>query len=298
MCERYDIYGNDVNKLTKPKVPEMGGVPVMTVYLAVLAVAIGVLWLRGELGNFSIWQLGSIFVGLVGVALVGFVDDWYGLRQVYKAMLPIPFLLPFAALFPIEIDLFSIVWVFPAFIQFLLVAFMVDAGANASNMLEGYNGMGAGVGILMSLPIIVFSIAFDEPLCLLMATLFLFASLAFYSYNRYPARIFPGDVLTLSQGALLAMVPIMGGFEEIGALVFLPMIVNGVMTVSQLKTKYSKFGYRNRFGIIRYSRNVIALPHFLAKRYQLNEQQITSSIFGIQFFVSLLAVVIIIIIQS
>jgi len=29
----------------------------------------------------------------------------------------------------------------------MLVAFMVDAGANASNMLAGYNGMGAGVGI-------------------------------------------------------------------------------------------------------------------------------------------------------
>jgi len=30
---------------------------------------------------------------------------------------------------------------------------------------------------------------------------------------------------------------IIGGFEEIGALVFLPMIVNGVMTVSQLENE-------------------------------------------------------------
>jgi len=71
----------------------------------------------GGLGNLSIWQIGSIFVGLVASALVGFIDDWYGLRQAYKAVLPIPFLLPFAALFPIEIDLFSIVWVFPAFVS-------------------------------------------------------------------------------------------------------------------------------------------------------------------------------------
>ncbi len=49
--------------------------------------------------------------------------------------------------------------------------------------------------------------------------------IAFYIFNKYPSKIFPGDVMTYSIGALVAGIAILGNIEKIAVLFYIPYII-------------------------------------------------------------------------
>ena len=49
--------------------------------------------------------------------------------------------------------------------------------------------------------------------------------IAFYIFNKYPAKVFPGDIMTYSIGALIATIAILGNFEKIAVFFFMPYII-------------------------------------------------------------------------
>ena len=51
------------------------------------------------------------------------------------------------------------------------------------------------------------------------------ALFGFYMYNRYPAKVFPGDSITWAIGALIAGMAILGNFEKIAIFIFIPYYV-------------------------------------------------------------------------
>jgi len=55
--------------------------------------------------------------------------------------------------------------------------------------------------------------------------------LVFYYFNKYPAKVFPGDILTYSVGALIAGMAILGNFEKIAVFVFIPYILETLLKV-------------------------------------------------------------------
>ena len=65
--------------------------------------------------------------------------------------------------------------------------------------------------------------------------------LAFWLFNKYPARVFPGDVLTYSTGALIATIIILGNIEKIAAFFFIPYIIEMFLKLRG-KLKVQSFG--------------------------------------------------------
>ena len=61
--------------------------------------------------------------------------------------------------------------------------------------------------------------------------------IAFYLFNKYPAKVFPGDVMTYSVGALIVVLAILGGIEKIALFFFIPYIIE---TGSKLRGKLKK----------------------------------------------------------
>ena len=55
------------------------------------------------------------------------------------------------------------------------------------------------------------------------------ALIGFYIYNKFPAKVFPGDILTYSVGALIAGMAILGNFEKIAVFVFIPYIIETIL---------------------------------------------------------------------
>lgn len=97
----------------------------------------------------------------------------------------------------------------PFFILF--AAFVILAFANAFNITDGLDGLASGVLLISLLAFWVISNSIlDTPLTLFIA-IWLGSLIAFLYFNIYPARIFLGDVGSLSFGATFAVIGLLLG---------------------------------------------------------------------------------------
>lgn len=217
------IVGRDRHKPGRPEVPEMGG---LIVFSGFMAGAFGVL-MFARLGPEEEALVLATLVMACGATLTGVLDDMVELRQRFKAFLPLGFAIPLAlfvsattAWLPGLGDV-ELGWVYPL----VLVPLGVTCAANGFNMLEGFNGLGAGLGILLAVALGTLAVTSGNLLGLVVLVPLLGALLAFLSYNAFPAQVFPGDTMTLLVGALLGASAILSKVEFWGALLFLPHIL-------------------------------------------------------------------------
>ncbi|MDO8451595.1 MAG: hypothetical protein Q7S76_01875 [bacterium] len=115
-------------------------------------------------------------------------------------------------------------WFIP-FSSLIIIAF-----ANAFNITDGLDGLASGVLMIALLSFWFLSAAIlDTPLSVFIA-LWLGSLIAFLYFNIYPARIFLGDVGSLSFGATLAVVGIILG--KIPALI----VIGGIFVIEVLSS--------------------------------------------------------------
>jgi len=69
----------------------------------------------------------------------------------------------------------------------------------------------------------------------------LFATmLAFYYYNRSPAKVFDGDTGSLAVGAAIAALAVMGGIETVMMVALIPHIMNAFYGLSSVGRLYER----------------------------------------------------------
>jgi UDP-N-acetylglucosamine--dolichyl-phosphate N-acetylglucosaminephosphotransferase len=111
----------------------------------------------------------------------------------------------------------------------LLVPIGIAASANAVNMLGGFNGLDAGMGIIATGALAIVASRHAETTSLLILISETGALIAFLRFNWFPAKIFMGDVGTLTIGAIIASSAIVGNFETAGIIVMFPYILEFVV---------------------------------------------------------------------
>ena len=246
--KRAGIVGKNMNNNGQEEIPEMGGLITAVGFSAGIIFAI---FLRTFYNFFLSASLASILAALATVLIVviiGVFDDLISIRQSVKAILPVFAALPLMALKEgyslIRIPCVGIVN-FHIFYSLFLVPLGITGAANAANMLAGFNGLEAGMGIVIvvSLSIIAYSIGEITALIILIAALG--ALLATLYYNWYPAKVLVGDVGTLSIGAIVATAVIIGSFEAAGIIIVIPYFIDFL-----IKAK-NKFPARNWWGTYR-----------------------------------------------
>ena len=134
------LVGKDLNKPNHPIVPEMGGVGVMLGF-SVGVTMITVLATAETLAAVSVYYYVAISAAL-GAGVVGLLDDMFHLRQRTKAVIPFVLALPLGAVVFATGDVYLLGWNV-GLATLIAVPFGVTSAANAANMLEGYNGLGA-----------------------------------------------------------------------------------------------------------------------------------------------------------
>src|SRR3989339_673479 len=70
---------------------------------------------------------------------------------------------------------------------------------------------------------------------------------AFYIFNKCPAKVFPGDVMTYAIGSLIAIIAILGNMEKIAVFFFIPYICE-VILKSRGKLEIQSFAKLNNDG--------------------------------------------------
>ncbi len=223
------VFGIDVHKVDKPQISEMGGFAIYAGFATSLIVA-----------AFLGISLELILISLLVVtlsAMVGALDDVMHLGAKEKPLLGffagIPLILAAGHDPYLFVPLVGIVWLGLVWIP--LVPFAVTAGANAVNTFAGFNGMVIGCGTILTFCLIIVGGVLLPPTSdiagLIILAALLGALVGFFPYNRYPARIFSGDIGTLCIGSAIAVGAIALKIEVFAVIAALPYIINYAMVL-------------------------------------------------------------------
>ena len=226
------IVGADVHKKGRPIVPEMGGIAVL-IGLAV-SVTVAILIMPEESALLLSFLATTLIAGVIGA-----IDDWKTLSAKMKPFLTIfagaPILLmrtyaPFLVL-PI-IGQTRLTIVYP-----LIVPLAIAVSSNAVNMMDPFNGTMSGTCTIVTLALVASALLLGHNDALILCLSLLGPLLAFYYFNRYPSKVFSGDVGSLTIGAALGAIALLGRLEAVAVVAFMPQIMNafyGLGTVGRL----------------------------------------------------------------
>lgn len=223
------IVGKNMNSESQEEIPEMGG---LVIAIGFGAGIVATIFLRTFFDIFlsvSLTPILAVLSTVLIVVLIGVFDDLISIRQGAKAIMPVFAALPLMAIKEgyslMKIPGFEIIN-FGIFYSLILVPLGITGAANAVNMLAGFNGLEAGMGMVAigSLSIIAYLMGQTTSFIILIAALG--ALLATLYYNWYPAKILVGDVGTLTIGAIIASAVIIGNFETAGIIIIIPYVVD------------------------------------------------------------------------
>lgn len=221
------LVGKDVNKATQPSIPEMGGIAIVAGLVLGVLIAIATFQ---EIAPLAFTALITILM----VALIGMFDDVVGISHRSKVILPLIAAIPLVLLtiqFPyITLPFIGQIYLAIAY-PLLLVPIAVTAVSNLTNMLAGFNGLEAGMGIVACATLGVAGLMEGSIVSAILMFTLTAALTGFIIFNRYPARIFIGDIGTLVIGATIACAIIIGKYEFVGVVVMLPYLTDFVIKV-------------------------------------------------------------------
>jgi UDP-N-acetylglucosamine--dolichyl-phosphate N-acetylglucosaminephosphotransferase len=224
---RAGMVGKDENKLGNPEVAEMGGLAIVAGFSAGLLLAI--FFSSFFSLEFNLVYILAALITIHTIAFIGIVDDLLSIPQWMKAILPLFAAVPLIAVkaagsTAIALPLLGVVD-FGVIYIIVLVPLAIAVCSNLTNMLAGFNGLEGGMGAVMFAAMAVVAAGTGSSEMLILSLSMLGALLGFLVFNIFPAKVFPGDVGTLTIGVVLASTVIIGNLESAGVILMLPYIV-------------------------------------------------------------------------
>jgi UDP-N-acetylglucosamine--dolichyl-phosphate N-acetylglucosaminephosphotransferase len=229
-AKKAGLVGKDMNKIPKEEIAEAGGVIVILSFvLGILSyVAIKTFYFKTS------ENLVEIFALLSTILLVGFIaftDDILGWKIGLNKKIRI--ILMFFAAFPLMVinaGQSNLMGINLGILYPLIIIPIGIIGASTTyNFLAGYNGLEASQGILILTGLAIATFLTDNSWLSLICLSMIICLIAFLFWNWYPARVFPGDVLTYPLGALIATIAILGNLEKLAILFFIPYIIETIL---------------------------------------------------------------------
>ncbi len=198
-------------------------------------------------------EIEILFFTFISFGLLGLYDDvkkffdfkisgFFGLRMRQKFLLQVFLALIISSLiyFRLNINFIYIPFLGPLTLGIFFIpisVFFIIAFANFFNITDGLDGLSSG---LLMIALFAFwfisNTSLDTPISLFLA-LWLGSLIAFLYFNVYPARIWLGDVGSLSFGATFAVIAILLGRIVPLLIVGFPFIVEGVSSAIQIVSK-------------------------------------------------------------
>ena len=223
------IVGKNMNSKNQEEIPEMGGLMMATGFCAGIISAIALCSFFDLFPSIDLTSIYAVLSTILIVVLIGVFDDLISIRQGIKAVMPVFAALPLMAIK----EGYSIMYIpligiinFGIFYPLVLVPFGITGAANAVNMLAGFNGLEVGMGIIVVISLSIIAYLMEQVTALIILMAVLGTLLATIYYNWYPGKILIGDVGTLSLGAVIAAVVIIGNFEAAGMIIIIPYVVD------------------------------------------------------------------------
>ncbi|MBT6690052.1 glycosyl transferase family 4 [archaeon] len=281
VCRRIGLVWEDMNKFGHPKnVASSGGVIVIMAFvLGVLSyVALKTFLFGGQIKALEIFALLAVILML---GIIGLVDDLlgrgsvgnrsdgkYGLPKKARLLLAVAASVPLVVINAgthfMSLPFFGLID-FGILYPLFLIPLAIVGASTTYNFLAGYNGLEAGQGILILGFLSFVSYVTGSAWLGIVGLCMVGALLGFWIFNKVPASVFPGDMLTYGVGAMIASMAILGNFEKIAFVVFIPYILE-VILKSRGGLKKQSFGIPTKDGKLKMPHDkVYGLEHLAIK---------------------------------
>ena len=303
--KRNDIIALDLHKRRKPKIANSGGIPVSLSLMFGLMFFIAVQTFVFKITSQMVYLFASILTILL-ITIIGFFDDLNrsevvlgkrkirkGLKRwqkpIFTAPAAIPLIVVSAGVTTMTIPFIGSVN-FGIFYPLFLIPIGVIGAANAINLLGGFNGLEAGMGVVYCSFLGLFAYTHNE---IVSAAIFLStvgALLAFLKYNWFPAKILSGDSLTYCLGAVVASGVIIGNMEKAGMIIMVPFFIELFLKLRSKLTASCLGKLRKDGKLDPPYKKIYSLTHIVMKLEKFTEKQVSiililsQIIFGLLIF--------------
>ncbi|MCC7571868.1 MAG: UDP-N-acetylglucosamine-1-phosphate transferase [Candidatus Methanofastidiosum sp.] len=241
----------DYYKINKPIVPSMGGLPILMGVLSSLII-LQIIFPQVE-------ELLIFYFVIFIYAIFGLVDDLVDVGRKIKLIAPFFLAFPIALLnLDTSLSLIFIEIELGILFSYIIAPLYVMVVSNLVNMHSGFNGVSGGVTtILLAFSAIGSFIKYDYNGLIYVAPI-LGAMIAFMYFNKYPSKIFLGNIGTLMIGASLGGFIIFQNMEIFGVIILIPHIINFLMFVYWKIRRYPhiKFGEIDEKGTLHVPNNL------------------------------------------
>ncbi|MFW9820023.1 MAG: hypothetical protein ACFFE5_10475 [Candidatus Thorarchaeota archaeon] len=305
--KRKGYVGIDIHKTAKPEVAESGGISM------IIGITLSLIFLIIFFPNFS--NEAVIFLLTVLLAgLIGFIDDRKRLRSRYKIILSIfsgtiIFLANLLGFITIDsptipfIDRTRLTIIYP-----FLVPLIVAVFTNTVNMLEGYNGEGSGTCLIAVCFLFICSIIWNSAEGVLFTIPVIAVIFAFFLFNKFPSKIFPGDTGTLAMGAMIASIMLFGSLEVATFCALLIQIFNSFYYIYSVKGFFESSDIRgskediilledDRIKASDQKDAVLTLPRLILAKGALTEPNLVKNFYAISIICGFFSILSILLMQ-
>lgn len=287
----------DVNRIGGAMVPRPGGPAILA---GIIAAEISLYFLLPQ-EKMITRGITALLVTTSIAFVVGFVDDrrvmsgWFKPLALAGAAIPIILLGAYGT--NLEFPLFGEVKI-PA-LYLGLIIFMIPITGNTVNSIDVMNGIASGFMTIAAFSLAIVLFILQNYSVAIMALPIAFASLAFYRYHKFPAKIFPGDSGALTLGAAYGVIAILGHVEVIAAIAILPAIINSFLFLSSVKRIVEHRQVKNptmhtddhKITTTKESGATITLVRLIVAAKPLTEKEIGFTVFRLAIFSGVLAII-------
>ena len=224
---------NQIKIHSKP-IPRLGG---LAIYVAFLISIIFIYYFNNNLYFINNNSIIGILIGGTIVFIAGLIDDIKTIKAFIKLIIQgIAALILF--FYGVRMNLFPNFW-----FSFIFTIIYVVGSYSAMDMIDGLDGLAAGISAICSIFFLIIFWQQGEELGMLLSLILIGSSLGFLKHNFYPAKIFMGDGGSMLFGFLLATLMIIYTCQPYDIVRFIvPILILGVPITDNFLT----FLYRSR----------------------------------------------------
>lgn len=210
----------DARKVHTAPIPRLGGIAIYAAFMAAVFFTV-------DMTN----EMIGLLLGGTVIAIVGIVDDFKSLPAKVKLFGQI-IAASVLVLFDVRIDFISGPYGDLIYLEYLAIPvtlFWVVGLTNTVNLIDGLDGLAAGVSTIAAITILLVALQQGFVLIAVLTAALAGSALGFLQYNFNPAKIFMGDTGSMFLGFMLAGISVIGAVKSAATVaLFVPIFALGL----------------------------------------------------------------------
>jgi UDP-GlcNAc:undecaprenyl-phosphate/decaprenyl-phosphate GlcNAc-1-phosphate transferase len=217
----------DPRKVHKKPIPRIGGIGIYIAFMVSVLIVSGMM----DLSDDTIHGLVGLLLGGSVIVIIGIIDDYRNLPAKVKLVGQIVAACILVA-FDIRIDFVTDPFGDFFYFEYLAIpitVFWVVGLTNTVNLIDGLDGLAAGVSTIAAVTILLVALQQNIILVAVLTAALAGSAFGFLHYNFNPARIFMGDTGSMFLGFMLAGISVIGAVKSAATIALIvPILALGL----------------------------------------------------------------------